>query len=113
MPTCTYLQAYCRNGWMDDLRFYVIFNSISVIQPIYFADPSGQGPKKKKKKKKKKERKRLANGKRLRTRPCTDYICAQQVLVTPPGFADIITRIELRGASWKLLKFYPMANVTE
>ena len=64
MPTCTYLQAYCRNGWMDDLRFYVIFNSISVIQPIYFADPSGQGPKKKKKKKRRKKEKgsQTANG---------------------------------------------------
>ena len=44
MPTCTYLHVYSRNGWMDDLQFYVIFNRISVIQPIYFADPSGQGP---------------------------------------------------------------------
>ena len=22
---------FCKNGWMDDLRFYVLFNSISVI----------------------------------------------------------------------------------
>ena len=38
MPTSTYLHAYCRNEWMDDLRFYVIFNSISVISGRWLAD---------------------------------------------------------------------------
>ena len=36
------------------------------------------------------------------------------IFITPARFADTITRVELRGASWKLrIKFYPMANVTE
>ena len=38
MPTSTYLHAYCRNELMDDLRFYVIFNSISVISGRWLAD---------------------------------------------------------------------------
>ena len=38
MPTNTYLHAYCRNEWMDGLRFYVIFNSISVISGRWLAD---------------------------------------------------------------------------
>ena len=38
MLTCTYLHAYCRNGWMDELRFYVIFNSISVVSGRWLAD---------------------------------------------------------------------------
>ena len=69
--------------------------------------------KERKKGKKKKKTKKKSTGKRLLTRSCTDYICAQQVLATPPRFADIISRVELHGASWKLrIKFYPMTNVT-
>ena len=98
MPTSTYLHAYCRNEWMDDLRFYVIFNSISVISGRWLAD--------------------------------NERICAIEPLlrsirfppqarlesgiarsVGSPRFADIITRVELRGASWKLrLKFYPIPS---
>ena len=67
-----------------------------------------------KKKERKKEKQKKTTGKWLCTRSCTDYICAQQVLATPPRFADRISRVELHGASWKLrIKFYPITNVTE
>ena len=31
VPCSGYLQGFDKDGWMDDLRFYVLFNSVSVI----------------------------------------------------------------------------------